>query len=268
MDEHEQEDFSGSSSILFEGELLDTSDDQFSGSVLFIAANDYGLSAKTWNGEPMKEGDRLINKRNHRDIFRIEHHEDNIITIESMTVQGLFIGLGRRSGEFGRKNPFNAVLVNPKFDEDRHKLRMVSAINGWGKFYASFEPISQPGYVLNHCGGNMYFSKVPNWPNEDVFKQDSSWKMRMFETMEEMVMRLPSVCVRQSSSSAQECPICLELWQGPKCVPVMTKCGHIFCLQCISKITTGHSANESLCPMCRSRIKISDLKRVLDLTQN
>mmetsp|Transcript_30831 Transcript_30831/g.61041 ORF Transcript_30831/g.61041 Transcript_30831/m.61041 type:complete len:267 (+) Transcript_30831:113-913(+) len=266
MDQYNQDSFSD---ISEEDEPLDeplhASDDQFSGSVLFIAANNYGLSAKTWNGQPMKEGERLINKRDHRDIFKIKRFEDNIITIESVTVPGLFLGLGPRSGDFGAKNPFNAVLVNPTSNEDRHKLRVVSAKTELNRFYVSFEPVSQPGYVLNHCNGNMYFSEVPNWPNEYVFAQDSSWRMHATETMEERVMRLPTILVTRSSSSAQECPICLEIWQGSNRIQVMTECGHTFCLQCMSRMS-HMSMTASPCAMCRSPWRISELKRVINQT--
>lgn len=146
--------------------------------ITFIAANDYGLSARTWEGSPMRLGDQLINKRAHNDKFRIKSYGDGSVAFESLTVPGLFIGLGECTSESTDQSPYKAVLVDDR--DSLHKLRIVPPRNGDVNF-VSIEPVSKPGYSFNHCSGNLLFSIVMNWNNEYVFHQDSSWRFQYDE---------------------------------------------------------------------------------------
>eukprot|EP00594_Rhizosolenia_setigera_P019918 CAMPEP_0178977750 /NCGR_PEP_ID=MMETSP0789-20121207/24703_1 /TAXON_ID=3005 /ORGANISM="Rhizosolenia setigera, Strain CCMP 1694" /LENGTH=715 /DNA_ID=CAMNT_0020667265 /DNA_START=52 /DNA_END=2199 /DNA_ORIENTATION=- len=154
--------------------------------ITFIAANDYGLSARTWEGSPMRLGDQLIiewerdqltNQIQHNDKFRIKSYGDGSVAFESLTVPGLFIGLGESTSEFTftDQSPYKAVLVDDK--DSLHKLRIVPPRNGDVNF-VSIEPVSKPGYSINHCNGKLLFSIGMNWNNEYVFKQDSSWRFQ------------------------------------------------------------------------------------------
>ncbi|XP_063700249.1 E3 ubiquitin-protein ligase RNF4-like [Culicoides brevitarsis] len=69
--------------------------------------------------------------------------------------------------------------------------------------------------------------------------------------------------VKQDSASASAahpkvitCPICLS---DPPIEPTTTKCGHIFCHECLHKAFENHKMN---CAMCNKKIEIKDLRRV------
>ena len=55
------------------------------------------------------------------------------------------------------------------------------------------------------------------------------------------------------SQSYNECPICL----GNARLPVATKCGHIFCWECIKSWVYKKGMQE--CPSCKNGIKIDEL---------
>lgn len=53
-----------------------------------------------------------------------------------------------------------------------------------------------------------------------------------------------------------ECPICLISTIGQK--PAITKCGHLFCSECIEKSIK----NQNLCPCCCTHNELEDLRRI------
>lgn len=68
------------------------------------------------------------------------------------------------------------------------------------------------------------------------------------------------ICLRYSSSSLVQCPICLET---PLC-PQITSCGHIFCFPCILRYLLMGEENKKgecwkKCPLCFMMISLKDL---------
>lgn len=55
----------------------------------------------------------------------------------------------------------------------------------------------------------------------------------------------------------EECSICLDSPEGP----VITKCRHVFCRDCITSVITeaARSGNPGPCPLCKREIQIDDL---------
>src|ERR1043165_7938387 len=50
-----------------------------------------------------------------------------------------------------------------------------------------------------------------------------------------------------------ECPICLDTFKDPKCLP----CIHTFCLRCLQKYGKDKSEGDEIaCPLCRQEFKI------------
>lgn len=133
-----------------------------------------------------------------------------------MTVPGLYIGLGEECrGNFAGR-VFQAVLVNPAVDGESYKLRLVPAKDGSRDPYVSYEePLSKPGYVLNHSRGKMIFSNAPVYNNR-ACKQGSSWRMTSVESVEEKAMKLPTTCVEKSNLLDEECPCCFEPYASKK----------------------------------------------------
>ena len=165
--------------------------------VILESANGFGISARTIAGKPNETGGHLINKKSHNDVFKMSclpgynYDIGPVVTIESMTVPGLYIGCGDQTRQFltyGRdKMPFKAILVDPAIHgSESHKLQMIPGPNGSKKDYFSIESVSRPGYVLNQCDGHLFFSNVPNRNDASAtngdsvkaFQADSSWKIR------------------------------------------------------------------------------------------
>lgn len=66
------------------------------------------------------------------------------------------------------------------------------------------------------------------------------------------------------SSESLSCPICL-------CPPVagkMTRCGHVYCWPCILHYLALSDKAWRKCPICYESIRKSDLKSVVEMTQN
>ena len=251
------------------------------GTVIFEAANGYGISAQNQHGRPKEVGDQLENERIHNDMFIINHIGDNLITIESMTVPGLYIGVGQTSYNFSDTRPFEAILVDRNISGEADILLKVIASKNGSNDYISIEALFKPGFYLNHCGGYIYFSNCKNGygvTNEE-HKDGSSWKLEYTtviandvgrigyietsaeEAVEDEAMELPVVGVNQSIYSEEECPICFEEWEGK--IRVMARCKHEFCIKCMAdtcKRTTPSSEGE--CPLCCNSIRMSSLRRV------
>eukprot|EP01050_Picozoa_sp_SAG11_P002629 SAG11_NODE_135_length_15131_cov_9.906599_8_plen_1752_part_00 len=56
----------------------------------------------------------------------------------------------------------------------------------------------------------------------------------------------------------KRCPICLDVLDAPAC---SSKCGHVFCLECISSVinTNAVGSDTGPCPLCRIPVALKDL---------
>lgn len=62
---------------------------------------------------------------------------------------------------------------------------------------------------------------------------------------------------------ASECPICYEPYVlAGKRQSVVTKCGHFFCVTCITTVAKSRTPK---CPLCQERVRANDLIRVYGL---
>ncbi|EDW27559.1 GL20345, partial [Drosophila persimilis] len=61
---------------------------------------------------------------------------------------------------------------------------------------------------------------------------------------------------KEHSEGAYKCPVCLEIVRHRE--PLLAKCGHVFCRQCIETvIRSSHK-----CPMCNMKQGIRDTMRI------
>ena len=75
------------------------------------------------------------------------------------------------------------------------------------------------------------------------------------EERQKMLDQLPQLSITASG----ECPICLDVKEDP----VITKCQHEFCFQCISSYIAASVYNDTApCPLCRKDIKLRQLNRI------
>mmetsp|Transcript_10541 Transcript_10541/g.23336 ORF Transcript_10541/g.23336 Transcript_10541/m.23336 type:complete len:384 (-) Transcript_10541:78-1229(-) len=89
---------------------------------------------------------------------------------------------------------------------------------------------------------------------------------------------MPSIQVMQDKSEMNECPCCFEPFddinnntttitarnQPQRNRAIMTECGHLFCLKCLTSICQMERPhNAGKCAICRGRIHLSHLKRVV-----
>jgi len=236
-----------------EGEYLAAFVQRLAGPILFVAANEYGLSARGKGA-----GEQLTNTRAHEDEFRVHDLGDGAVKIESLSSPGLCIGVGGRHGRWYPTEGFKAVLVS---DSDPScRLRLAPARNH-SQVYISFEPEQHPGHLLNHCDGLMWFFNRPA-NNEAIFSADSSWMLQRRETADDRAMRLQPVRREASEGSLGTCPVCMESWETR--TQVVTPCDHVFCMACLVSICNmTPPSTAGTCAMCRTAFTLAGVKRVV-----
>lgn len=124
-------------------------------------------------------GMRFYNRDFAETMVTVRHIEDDIVTIEVWP--GLFVGYGTpvgftfNSGIVG----FQAELVSEA--SNKRRLRVIPAKredcyepNG---LHVSFELEDDPGKVLHHTNGNVFFTNMSDlYPNNCVYHTDASWR--------------------------------------------------------------------------------------------
>ena len=235
--------------VIGEGEYLEAFVERLAEPVVFVAANEYGLSAR---GKGV--GEQLTNSRRHEDHFLVHNRGGGVVMIESVSSPGLYIGVGRRHGRDYMTEGFQSVLVSEP--DPSCRLRVVpSRIHS--QLYISFESVQHPGYLLNHCDGLMWFFNQPA-TNYSDFSEDSSWKV---QTAEDRAKCLQPVQREASENSLGTCAVCFESWE--KRTQVVTPCGHTMCMACLVSICSMTPPSTSgTCAMCRSPLTLAGLKRV------
>ncbi len=67
-------------------------------------------------------------------------------------------------------------------------------------------------------------------------------------------------------NAANMCPICYEDFHPEKLQKVITKCGHLYCVECIINVLQAEPPDyEGKCPMCRETVQMRDLVYVKDV---
>lgn len=83
---------------------------------------------------------------------------------------------------------------------------------------------------------------------EEIYFMISHTRKLLFETH----YKLFSKCIK--TIAKQECPVCLEFEKNMQFIK--TRCGHIFCVECMEKLFCFKYTTTSIfpCPMCRQNI--------------
>lgn len=130
--------------------------------------DEYGLS---WQG--LSPGEQLVNKID-SSRFELRWAGQGIQVLEAKGT-GMYVGCGAAGDGQWDGLGFKAVLVKPDPADQSHLLRMVPARNGLqDAHYFSLESVQYPGFLLNHCGGLLWFFDRPA-NNEESFRQESTW---------------------------------------------------------------------------------------------
>ena len=65
-----------------------------------------------------------------------------------------------------------------------------------------------------------------------------------------------------------QCSICFEYWSSSgEHQLVVTKCGHLFGLSCITKWIEQKSTKNRICPICKSKILKNSLTKICGVTE-
>ncbi|XP_010528131.1 PREDICTED: RING finger protein 10 isoform X2 [Tarenaya hassleriana] len=180
---------------------------------------------------------------------------------------------GRRNRSRGRTHGFsrgqhNTGPSNSPTSASRHNPtgRRANTISGNHLLNFHYDPISSPQTRAPPQPQRRPYKRRPY--NKDLFLQ-ANYKFVVLDTgdhspesmdPDKMLQWDDIICVRYSTPSPVQCPICLEY---PLC-PQITSCGHIFCFPCILQYLLMGVDDHKIecfkrCPLCFVMVSPKDL---------
>lgn len=109
------------------------------------------------------------------------------------------------------------------------------------------------------CSKIIYKKMIDTLFNEQKQKINGLYELLQIikQTKKRKIFMEKSLLLLESRT--ETCPICMDT-----CCSVVTKCGHIFCMKCIS----AHYTTKDTCPICKNESNITDVFRILNDNEN
>ncbi|KAH7577126.1 hypothetical protein JRO89_XS01G0209200 [Xanthoceras sorbifolium] len=177
---------------------------------------------------------------------------------------GRGVGSSQSQGKMSADSPGgqqNTGSMNSQGSTVHSGGRRAQMINGNHLLNFHYDPITRPQYRPAPPPPRRQRKIKPY--NKDLFLQ-ANYKFVVLDTgnytpesmdPDKMLQWEDIICVRYSTPSPVQCPICLE---DPLC-PQITSCGHIFCFPCILNYLLMGEENHKRCPLCFVMISPKEL---------
>jgi len=104
-----------------------------------------------------------------------------IVTLRPSEQEYILVGVASKRIDIRNGNQAYAAITIASTAVGSHSpsssfLRVVAARNGMSDPWFSLEPLDHPGFLLNHCGGPLYFCNGPH-SEESLFREEATWRI-------------------------------------------------------------------------------------------
>ena len=169
----------------------------------------------------------------------------NIVSFEGFRLQEDFVNQTLRPlRERRRRNLLEQQEIRRRLQIERRQIERQREIDRQIQNDRERERIFRPSHVLIRL-------RNTEERNERVVNTELRQPPPLVQIKKEIPNHVMSDHIEMMIELKKSCPICCEIYETEKIKPIMTKCGHSLCIQCLSKI---NESTKKECPICRNSL--------------